>query len=189
MGENTAVILDPKSAADARRPSRSAPARSSSTDWAKGSSVTLTKWDGYRDAAAIKLKKVTFRFINDPAAQVAALLAGDVDGIPRFGAPQASSSSRPTRASRSSIGGTAGKTIMTINNKKKPFDDVRVRRALAAAIDRKAFIDGALEGFGKPIGSHMVPSDAGYVDLTGDEPVQPGEGQGAAEGGRRARRR
>ena len=62
---------------------------------------------------------------------------------------------------------------MTINNKKKPFDDVRVRRALAAAIDRKAVIDGAQEGFGKPIGSHMVPSDAGYVDLTGVNPYDP----------------
>jgi peptide/nickel transport system substrate-binding protein len=62
---------------------------------------------------------------------------------------------------------------MTINNKRKPFDDVRVRRALAAAIDRKAIIDGAQEGFGVPIGSHMVPSDAGYVDLTGVNPYNP----------------
>jgi peptide/nickel transport system substrate-binding protein len=70
-------------------------------------------------------------------------------------------------------GGTEGKTIMTINNKRKPFDDVRVRRALAAAIDRKAVIDGAQEGFGVPIGSHMVPSDAGYVDLTAVNPYNP----------------
>ena len=71
------------------------------------------------------------------------------------------------------IGGTEGKSDPGINNKKKPFDDVRVRRALAHAIDRKALIDGALEGLGKPIGSHMVPSDAGYVDLTGMNPYDP----------------
>ena len=70
-------------------------------------------------------------------------------------------------------GGTEGKTIISINNKKKPFDDVRVRRAIATAIDRKAIIDGAMEGYGKPIGSHMVPSDAGYVDLTGVNPYDP----------------
>ena len=62
---------------------------------------------------------------------------------------------------------------MSINNKRKPFDDVRVRRALAHAIDRKAFIDGVLEGLAKPIGSHMAPTDAGYVDLTGMYPHDP----------------
>jgi peptide/nickel transport system substrate-binding protein len=62
---------------------------------------------------------------------------------------------------------------MTINNKRKPFDDVRVRRALMHAIDRKAFIDGVLEGLAKPIGSHMAPTDAGYVDLTGEYPYNP----------------
>jgi peptide/nickel transport system substrate-binding protein len=62
---------------------------------------------------------------------------------------------------------------MSINNNRQPFDDERVRRALMHAIDRKAFIDGVLEGFGKPIGSHMAPTDAGYVDLTGTYPYDP----------------
>jgi peptide/nickel transport system substrate-binding protein len=48
-----------------------------------------------------------------------------------------------------------------------------VRRACAAGLDRKAVIDGSSEGYGKPIGSHMVPSDAGYVDLTAMNPYNP----------------
>jgi peptide/nickel transport system substrate-binding protein len=172
MGENTAVILDPKSAATtATRPVGTGPFKFE--NWAKGSAVTLTKWDGFRNAAAVKLSKVTFRFINDPSAQVAALLAGDVDGIPRFGAQQSVKQFQNDARFTVAIGSTAGKGIMTINNKKQPFDDVRVRRALAHAIDRKAFIDGALEGLAKPIGSHMAPTDAGYVDLTGTYPHDP----------------
>jgi len=172
MGENTAVILDPKSAAStATKPIGTGPFKFDS--WSKGSSVTLAKFDGYRDAAKIKLKKVTFRFINDPAAQVAALLAGDIDGMPRFGAPQNLKQFQSDPRFTVAIGGTEGKTIVSINNKKKPFDDVRVRRAIAAAIDRKAVIDGAQEGFGAPIGSHMVPTDAGYIDLTGVNPYNP----------------
>jgi peptide/nickel transport system substrate-binding protein len=166
MGENTAVILDPKSAGNAAtNPVGTGPY--TLTDWKKGSSVTLSKWSGFRDAASIKLKSVTFRFINDPAAHVAALLAGDVDAMPRLGSLQSVKQFQADKRFTVAVGSTAGKGIMTINNKKKPFDDVRVRRALMHAIDRKAFIDGVLEGLAQPIGSHMAPTDAGYVDLTG----------------------
>ena len=172
MGENTAVILDPKSAATtATKPVGTGPFKLE--DWKKGSSITLVKNADYRGAAAVKMKKVTFRFINDPAAQVAALLAGDIDGMPRFGAPQNLKQFQSDKRFTVEIGGTEGKTIVSINNKKKPFDDVRVRRAIAAAIDRKAIIDGAMEGYGAPIGSHLVPSDAGYVDLTAVNPYNP----------------
>jgi len=172
MGENTAVILDPKSApTEATKPVGTGPFVLE--NWAKGSAITLAKNPGYRNAATMKMKKVTFRFINDSAAQVASLLAGDIDGFPRFQALE--SLKQFQNDARFSVvqGGTEGKTIVSINNRKKPFDDVRVRRALAAAIDRKAVIEGASEGYGKPIGSHMVPSDAGYVDLTGVNPYDP----------------
>jgi peptide/nickel transport system substrate-binding protein len=172
MGENTAVILDPKSApTTASKPIGTGPFKFE--NWAKGSAITLVKNDQYRDAAKVQMKKVTFRFINDPAAQVAALLAGDIDGMPRFGALESLKQFQNDPRFSVTIGGTEGKTILTINNKKKPFDDVRVRRAIAAAIDRKAIIDGAQEGYGVPIGSHMVPSDAGYVDLTNVNPYNP----------------
>jgi peptide/nickel transport system substrate-binding protein len=172
MGENTAVILDPKSAATAStQPVGTGPFRFGS--WAKGASLTLLKFDGYRTAAQVPLKRVSFRFISDPAAQVAALLAGDIDGMPRFGAPQSLAQFQNDKRFTVTIGGTEGKTQVSINHRRKPFDDVRVRRAVAAAIDRKAVIDGAMEGHGAPIGSHMVPSDAGFVDLTGVNPYNP----------------
>ena len=170
LGENTAVILSPKSAATtASKPVGTGPYTFDS--WQKGNAITLVKWPGYRNPGAIKINKVTFRFINDPAAQVAALLAGDVDGFPRFNAnpKQFQADKRFTVE----FGDTAGKGIMTINNKRKPLDDIRVRRALSHAVDRKAFIDGVLDGLGKPIGSHFAPTDAGYVDLTKVYPYDP----------------
>lgn len=165
LGENTAVILHPSSAATtATRPVGTGPYKLDS--WNKGSSVTLVKWDGHRNAANVKIRRVTFRFINDPAAQVAALLAGDVDGMPRFAAYQALPQFKADPRFMVQVGSTAGKGILSINNRKPPLNDVRVRRAIAHAIDRQAFIDGAQEGLGKPIGSHFVPTDAGYLDLT-----------------------
>ncbi len=135
-------------------------------NWAKGSAVTLVQWPGHRDSAKVKIRKVTFRFINDPAAQVAALLAGDVDGIPRFGALQSIKQFQGDPRFTVEIGSTSGKGIVAINNRKAPLNDVRVRRAIMHAIDRQAFIDGAQEGLGKAIGSHFAPTDLGYQDLT-----------------------
>ncbi|HVP98838.1 MAG TPA: ABC transporter substrate-binding protein, partial [Roseiarcus sp.] len=70
-------------------------------------------------------------------------------------------------------GGTEGKTILAINNKRKPLDELKVRQAIAHAVDRKAIIDGAMNGLGTPIGSHLTPNDPGYVDLTGMYPHDP----------------
>lgn len=172
LGENTAVILSAASAAGtAAKPVGTGPFQLEA--WQKGTSITLTKWDGFRDAGAIALRRATFRFINDNAAQLAALLAGDIDGMPRFGAVQNLSQLRADKRFSVEIGSTAGKGLLAINNKRKPLDDVRVRRAIAHAIDRKAFIDGVLEGLGRPIGSHAAPTDDGYVDLTGQYPYDP----------------
>src|SRR6185437_4402346 len=64
------------------------------------------------------------------------------------------------------IGTTQGETILAMNNAKPPLDNVKVREAIAHALDRKAIIDGAMFGFGTPIGSFFPPSDPAYVDLT-----------------------
>ena len=99
LGMDTAVILDEKSAAGAAtNPVGTGPYKLSA--WTKGSSLTLDKWDGFRDAAKIPLTHATFRFISDPSAAVAAMLAGDVDAFPRFANVQALTSSNPIRVSR-----------------------------------------------------------------------------------------
>lgn len=165
MGQATAIIVEPKSAdTNATKPVGTGPYKLDA--WSKGSSVTLSKWDGYRNAASIKMKKATFRFIADPAAQTAALLAGDVDGFQRVTA-RSIAQFRANPKFQVLVAGSRAKTILAINNKKKPLDDVRVRRAIAAAIDRKAVIEGGADGFGAPIGSHYVPGAVGYVDTTG----------------------
>ncbi len=171
LGQGTAIMVEPKSAeTNGAKPIGTGPYTLEA--WNKGSSITLAKWNNYRNAAAIKLKKVTFRFISDPAAQVAALLAGDVDAFPRV-TPRSVPQFKTNNRFQVVVAGSRAKTILAINNKKKPLDDVRVRRAILAAIDRKAVIEGAGDGYGAPIGSHFVPGAFGYVDTTGINPYNP----------------
>jgi peptide/nickel transport system substrate-binding protein len=171
LGQATAVIVEPKSAeSNMTKPVGTGPYELE--NWVRGSSITLKKWEGYRNAAGIRINRATFRIIADPAAQVAAVLAGDVDVFQRV-TPRGVDQFKGNPRFQVIVSGSRAKTILAINNGRKPFNDVRVRRAVAMAIDRKAVIQGAGDGYGAPIGSHYPPSAPGYVDMTGVNPYNP----------------
>ena len=171
MGWGDAAMISPKSAATNKTsPVGTGPFRFKS--WSKGDRVELVRNDAYWGARP-KLAAVTFRFIADPTAAAAAMLAGDIDAFPLFPAPETLDRFRADKRFKVAVGSTAGKIVMSLNEARKPFDDVRVRRALAYAIDRRLYIEGVLSGFGEPIGSHYMPGDVAYVDLTGAYPYDP----------------
>jgi len=165
MGRGDAVIVAPESAATNKsNPVGTGPFVFDS--WAKGDKAVIRRNDAYWGTPA-KLKRVTFKFISDPAAAAAALLVGDIDMFPNFPAPELIPQFAADPRFAVHIGTTEGETILAINNAQKPLDDIRVRRAICHAIDRQAIIDGAMYGFGTPIGSHFAPHHPAYVDLTG----------------------
>ena len=137
------------------------------TKWVQGDRIEIEKNADYWGAPA-QLDKAIFKFISDPSAAFSALMAGDVDAFPVYPAPenlpQLDSDPRFTVV----LGSTEGETILSINNKQAPLDDVRVRKAIAHAINREAIIDGAMFGYGTPIGSHFAPHNPAYIDLTGN---------------------
>ncbi len=142
-------------------------------EWARGDHVTLVKFEDYYRKGIPYLDKVTFKFIGDPSAQIASLKAGDIDAIAYDVSPENALLLEKDPKFKVFNGYTTTKVIMSINNSRKPFDDVRVRRAMAYAIDRKAIIKGAMSGYGVPIGSHMDPGNPYYVDLTSMYPYNP----------------
>ncbi|RYZ12229.1 MAG: ABC transporter substrate-binding protein [Comamonadaceae bacterium] len=172
LGQATAIMVEPKSAdGNATKPVGTGPYRLDA--WSKGALVTLARWDGWRNVNDVKIRRAVFKIVTDPAAQVASLLSGDVDAFVRVDGARSMQQFKSNPRLQVIVAGSRAKTILAINNRKKPMDDVRVRRAIAAAIDRKAVIDGAQEGYGVPIGSHYVPGALGYVDTTGVNPFDP----------------
>lgn len=131
----------------------------------EGDSITLVKSPTYRDPGSIKLNTVIFKIIKDPSAQVNALLAGDVDAFPGFQAPELVERLKKDSRFNVVVGTTEGEVILATNNGKKPFDNLKVRQAIAHAINRDELIS-AESGFGTPIGSHFAPHNMAYVDLT-----------------------
>lgn len=134
-------------------------------NWQRGSQLTLKRRNDYWGTAP-RLNRVVLRFISDPTAAFAAVSAGDVDAFPNYPAPENVARFRQDERLRVVIGASEGKVILGLNNTTAPFNDVRVRRALAHAIHRDSLIDGAMFGFAQPIGSHYSRQAAGYVDLT-----------------------
>ena len=62
---------------------------------------------------------------------------------------------------------------LAYNTKKKPFDDVRVRKAINMAIDKKAIIDGVYLSTGVAAKNPIPPTMWSYNDAVKDDPFDP----------------
>ncbi|MFT6676827.1 MAG: peptide/nickel transport system substrate-binding protein [Sulfitobacter sp.] len=140
--------------------------------WTQGDKIELSRNPDYWGNPAA-LEKATFKFISDPTAAFAAMMAEDVDVFSGFPAPENLPQFEADPRFQVLIGSTEGETILSTNNKMPPFDNVKVREAVAHAIDRQAIIDGAMFGYGTPIGTHFAPHNPAYVDLTGMSNYDP----------------
>lgn len=171
LGWGDAIIVDEASSkGNKSNPIGTGPFRF--VEWRKGDRVEIERFDDYW-GEPVALERATFQFIPDPAAASAAMLAGDIDAFANFPAPESLAQLDADPRFAVVIGSTEGETILAINNAKPPLDDVRVRQAIAHAIDRQAIIDGAMFGYGTPIGSHFAPHHPAYVDLTGLSAYDP----------------
>ena len=166
-----AVIVSPASAeTNKSNPVGTGPFRFS--NWVQGDRIELVRNEDYWGAKPA-LEKVTFKFISDPTAAFAAMMAGDLDAFPNYPAPENLAQFEADPRFSVIVGSTEGETILAMNNARPPFDDIRVRRAIAHAIDRQAIIDGAMFGYGTPIGSHFAPHSPAYEDLTAESAYDP----------------
>lgn len=142
------------------------------SNWVQGDRIDLEKNADYWGTPA-KLDNVTFKFISDPTAAFAAVMAEDVNAFVGFPAPENLPQFEADPRFQVLVGSTEGETILSTNNKLPPLDNVKVREAIAHAIDRQAIIDGAMFGYGTPIGTHFAPHNPDYVDLTANSAYDP----------------
>jgi peptide/nickel transport system substrate-binding protein len=139
-------------------------------EWVRGDRIVLVKNPEYHGKGLPRLDRVTFRFITDPNAVLAALKAGDVDAsLFGLGAEHVQELSRDARFAIV-VGDTTNDVILAMNNARKPFSDVRVRRAVTHAINKPDVLKGAMFGMGKILGTNVDPLNPYYVDMSGAAP-------------------
>ncbi|MEM6634846.1 MAG: ABC transporter substrate-binding protein [Pseudomonadota bacterium] len=142
------------------------------SEWVQGDRVELVANPDYWGEKPA-LESATFKFISDPSAAFAAVMAGDIDAFPGYPAPETLVQFDADPRFQLLVGSTEGETILSTNNKSEKLTDIRVRQAIAHAINRQEIIDGAMFGYGTPIGTHFAPHNPDYVDLTGMSDFDP----------------
>ncbi|MFD6140146.1 ABC transporter substrate-binding protein [Promicromonospora sp. NPDC060271] len=139
---------------------------------APGDRITLAARDDYWGEAPA-IQDITVRYFADANAQANAVRAGDIDMAYNLQAPDLLAGLERDEDLQVVDGTSTGEVLLALNNAEPPFDDLRVRRAVMHAIDRKAVLDTAWAGHGELIGSMVPPTDPYYQDLTDAYPYDP----------------
>ena len=113
-------------------------------DQKSGDSITLKANPAYW-AGAPRVSGVTFRFISEPSTALSALQAGEVDwtdSIP----PQRVAQLKDDDSLTLAVTPSNDYWYFALNEARRPWNDVRVRQAIAYAIDRAAVVQATSYG-------------------------------------------
>ena len=126
--------------------------------------VQLERAKTYWDDASVALDRVTFVNTTDAEDALSAYRAGEIDAITNAPfQPLALKLLAPYKDFRRSTFGAL--TYYGFNTAREPFDDVRVREALALAIDRERISRDELRGATEPAGKFLPEA------MSGEKPV------------------
>ena len=119
-------------------------------EWRSGESITMERFADYWDPEyRAKAKQFQFVILNDPNARVNALRTGEIDGswqVPT----NAIDLMRASDTGKMYFGVNTTVQSLIVGDMKGPLGDLRVRKALALALDRQALIKAAVQGYAKP---------------------------------------
>jgi ABC-type oligopeptide transport system substrate-binding subunit len=140
--------------------------------WDHDSRLDLVKWDGWRNADQVKLKRINGSMITEGTTALRAFEAGELDtsgqGLPPVDLPRLKET--PEYAQYPGL----GTYYYGLNVKTVP--DVNQRRAMALAIDRQTIIDNIAQGDQTPSNGFTPKGMPGFDTLTAKSPWLPAHG-------------
>ncbi|MBS4206508.1 glutathione ABC transporter substrate-binding protein [Bacillus sp. FJAT-50079] len=128
--------------------------------WDAGSQIKLVKNEDYWDTPAI-VDSVTFKVVPESATRIADLETGYAhiaDPVEPNEVKRVNDSGNATVNQKPS----SSLSYIGFNTEKEPFNDVRVRQAIAMLVDKNEIIEGVYEGFGIPAVGPLAPGIFGF---------------------------
>lgn len=110
---------------------------------------------------------VTLRYYNSATGAANALESGDIDIVYGLQSPELIDRLQAHDKYAVTVGSTNGELLLTMNNQRAPFNDIRVRQAVLYGINRQDIIDTAWYGYGLDTGgSPTAPTDPWHITYT-----------------------
>ena len=152
-------------------------------EWRRGQFIELVRNPDYFVKDRPYLDGLRYVVITERGTRTAALQAGEVDVA--FPGDTTVAIAEQLRAAVPQMVFTETTTNVNenllVNTKRPPFDNVKVRRALSLAIDRRAYTKAVGQG-GALVGASMLPKPWGVWGLLDKEVIQlPGYGKSAED--------
>lgn len=133
-------------------------------EWVPQDRLVVEKNPNFWDAANVKVDQVVYYPVEDNNTGYSMFLNGEVDWMTTV----------PTERIKEAllrddvnVAPNLATYYYVLNNKVKPLDDVRVRKALSMSIDRQLLVDRILQA-GQIPSAAMVPTMEGYPALKGN---------------------
>ncbi len=148
------------------------------SNWTPGVSLTYVKNPYYRNPDSQYLDKIIFKVIKGELPRLNSVKSGAIDVmLTRDGKTANQAKNDPNlQVLTELVGGT---TTIEFNTSKPPLNDIRVRRALAHAVNRRADLKASNDGFGIPSTDWFGPASKWYCEgNTGYPEFNPGKAKG-----------
>lgn len=133
------------------------------SEWKHDSELKMVKNDQYWDAANVKLDGVTYKMVNDSNTAYQLYSTGELDTT---GSIPADMSDKLFADNKVTVEDAAGTAFYRFNVKLEPFNNVNIRKAFVAAVDRQKLVDLVLKQKQKPADAYVSP---GLADPAGGD--------------------
>lgn len=144
--------------------------------WTPGDSARVVRNPNYWQDGMPYLDAIEFKFIPDATVRRQALESGDIDMY-----STASDSDILDYLDSDAVDvwigeGTSNESLFVLNTAAPPMDDLRVRRAIAHALDRDLFVEALRSGLTQPADGPVHPNSRWYAEVDYPE-YDPAEAQ------------
>jgi peptide/nickel transport system substrate-binding protein len=132
--------------------------------WDRGSSVTLKPVPG-REAGAFK--QIVFRLVGNASSQRSQIDKGDIDVVEQLGAAESQQYAEIKGVTIGEVPSGMALSYLSFNTSRPPFNDLRLRQAVALAIDHQALVKNVLVNRVSPLASPLPPGVPGHDPALG----------------------